>query len=43
MSEVPSFYLHEEGVFNFSDVTRCFVRAVGSEPEVDDPDPSPCP
>jgi len=38
MSEVPSFFLHEDGVFNFSDVTSCFVRAVGSEPEVDDLD-----
>ena len=38
MSEIPTFFLHEDGVFNFSDVTSCFVRAVGSEPDLDDLD-----
>lgn len=38
VSELPTFYLHEEGVFDFSDVQTCYMHAVGGSPHVDDVD-----
>ena len=38
VSELPTFYLHEEGVFDFSDVQTCYMHAVGGSPKVDDVD-----
>lgn len=38
VSELPSFYLHDEGVFDFSDVQTCYMHAIGGSPHVDDVD-----